>query len=96
VSELFFEAFVAGVGNLIEQGDIYVKYFSFPLGVVEFAVDACFLAWSVTIFLEEALYAGDALVDAAAGLDVGLHLLLVVLNRCHFAHDNLLFGAMDH
>ena len=54
---------------------------------------ACVFSGYVPIFFEEALDAGGALVDAAAGLDVGLHLLLVVFDRGHFAHDYFLFGA---
>ena len=63
--------------------------------VIKHAVHLGLFSGRVRVLLEEAADASDALITAATGLDMGLHLLLVVLDLSGLAHDDLRLALHD-
>jgi hypothetical protein len=88
-------SFRTGIGNLIPKNDIDAVDLALTLSIIKFAIDSGVFSRDISIFLEEALDAGGALIDAAAGSYVGFHLLLVVLYGSHLADYYLAFGTQE-
>ena len=82
----------SNICNLIFQCHWYPLNFWFPLPVIQNTVHFSLLPRSICIFLEITSDSSDTLITTTTWFYIGLHLFLVVADRCGFSYYHLTFG----
>ena len=85
----------AGICNLIPKDNINTLHLSFPLSIIQLAINSGILSWYITIFLKETLNTSYSLINAAKRCNMSLHLLMIIFDWSHLSYYDLSFCSQQ-